>query len=105
MQIQTEVGPLGLDFDAAKFKTKAGAAKALYKALCKLAKAMGQDPDIEVSLYTPEQSFARGYTTGWQVQWEAGPYQWAIGASFQVANHKAGWYTEPYYSFDLCFTD
>ena len=106
MEIQTEVGPLGLDFDASKFKTKAGAAKALYKALCKLAKDMGQDSDIEVRLYTPEQSFARGYTTGWQVQWESGPYEWAIGASFQVENYSGGgWYTEPYYSFDLCFTN
>ena len=105
MQIQTEVGPLGLDFDASKYKTKAGAAKALYKVLCKFAKDLGQNPDIEVQLYTPEQSKERGYTSGWQVQWEGGPYQWALGASLQVYNHKAGWYTEPYYSFDLCFTN
>jgi hypothetical protein len=72
MEIQTEVGPLGLDFDASKFKTKAGAAKALYKVLCKFSKDIGQNPDIEVQLYTPEQSKERGCTSGWRIQWEAG---------------------------------
>jgi hypothetical protein len=105
MQIQTEEGTIDLDFDASKYKTKAGAAKGPLQGPVQFARAIGQNPDIEVQLYTPEQSKERGYTSGWQVQWEAGPYQWAIGASFQVANYKAGWFTEPYYSFDLCFTD
>ena len=103
--IEIAVGNIFLDFDASKYKTKAGAAKALYKVLCSFARAIGQNPDIEVQLYTPEQSKERGCTSGWRIQWEAGPYQWAIGASLQVANHKAGWHTTSYHSFDLCFTD
>ena len=106
MKIGTEVGPIEIDFDPKKYKTKAGAAKALYKALCKLSKDFGQNPDYEVQLYSPEQSKERGYTSGWQVVWESGPFEWAITASFYVQNYSnGGWYTEPYYSFDLCFTD
>lgn len=94
---------LQLDFDPSQHTTQAGAAKALYKALCKLEREIGGNPDTEVHIYSPEQSKERGYTTGWQVVWESGPYQWAIAASTAICNHEAGWYTEPYYSFDLCF--
>ena len=38
MKIQTEVGSMEINFDPKKYKTKAGAAKAFHKALCKFAK-------------------------------------------------------------------
>jgi hypothetical protein len=38
IKLQTEVGPIEIGFDPTKYKTKAGAAKAFYKALCKFAK-------------------------------------------------------------------
>ena len=40
------------------------------------------------------------------VSWESGPYQWAVGASLTfMMNDEAGWFTEPYYSFDLYFVE
>jgi hypothetical protein len=36
--------------------------------------------------------------------WEAGPYEWAIVASLTFMMGKR-WFTEPYYSFDLCFEE
>ena len=106
MKIETEVGPIEIGFDPKKYKTKAGAAKAFHKALCKFCKEVyGQNPDIEIFIDSPEESQARGYGKNWRVCWEGGPYEWSIGASMQVQNYfKGGWYTEPYYSFDLCFT-
>jgi len=93
-----------LDFDPGKYKTCAGAAKALYKALCKRAKAEGMDPDVEVKIYTPKETleWGMGYAC-WRVVWEAGPFEWAIGASFAITGPWG--YTEPHYSFDLCFVE
>lgn len=96
-----KIGEFEIDFDAKKYATAGDAAKALYKELCKLADKVGQNSDIEVRIYSPKESKQRGYCTGWQVVWEAGPFEWAIAASFEISNDK--WYTEPYYSFDLCF--
>jgi hypothetical protein len=36
------------------------------------------------------------------VAYEAGDYQWAIGASFALCD-ALGKVVEPYYGFDLCF--
>ena len=93
--------------DLSSHKTKAGAAKALYNHLCKCAKAEGQNPDMEVIIKTPEEAKTHGVGNCWWVSWEAGPYQWAIGFSLggRGSNFEAGWYTEPYYGFDLCFTE
>lgn len=93
-----------IDFSPELYKTKANAAKALYKALRKLAKESGQNPDIEVSLLTPYESLQRGTGNNWRVTWDAGPYEWAIAACELVSNYPH-WYTEPYYSCDLCFAD
>ena len=88
-----------IDYDPGKYKTVAGAAKGLYQALCKKAKAIGQNPDIEVCIWTPEENEAYGMGKCWRVAWEAGPYQWAINAEVD-----GPWgYAEPHYSFDLCF--
>ena len=91
-----------IDFTPTDYKTPANAAKALYKEICKAAKSIGQNPDIEVALLNPEQSAKMGTGKNWRVVWEAGLYQWAIGFSFQCHN-SPHWYTEPYYSFDVCF--
>jgi hypothetical protein len=91
-----------LDYDPAAYKTKAAAAKALYKALVKLAKSWGQS-EKEVFITSPEESSQGGFGNCWRVCWEAGPYEWAISASFQITGPWG--YTEPYYSFDLCFTE
>lgn len=105
MNIETDFGPIKIDFDPKKYKTKASAAKAFHKALCKFCKEVyGQNTDIEVFIDTPEESQERGYGKNWRVCWESGPYEWAIGVSMQLHNCSSGWYTEPHYSFDLCFT-
>lgn len=90
-------------FDPAKYKTKSGAAKAFHKALCKMCRDWGLNPDIEIFIDTPEQSEARGYGRNWRVCWESGPFEWGIHASIQM---RGPWgYCEPYHSFDLCFTE
>ncbi len=92
-----------LDYDPKMYKTCAAAAKGLYKALCKRAAAEGQKPEMEVAIWTPEENFKRDGTKAWRVSWEAGPYEWAIGASVEITGPWG--YTEPYYSFDLEFVE
>lgn len=58
-----------------------GAAKRLYRYLRKLSVERGQNPDIEVSLLTPEQSEEHGYGRCWRVMWESGPFEWAVALS------------------------
>ena len=99
-----EEGTMVIDWNPEKYKTKAGAAKGLYKALCKWAKNVGMKPEIEVCIYTPEQTEARGYGKFWCVAFEAGPWEWAVHVSLQMPRCKWG-YCEPYYRFDLHFTD
>jgi hypothetical protein len=104
MKIHTEYGSIELDFEPGSYKTPAGAAKALYRALIKLNMEWGASEASakkEVALFSPEESSARGYGEFWRVMWESGPYEWAIGASFDIRSD--GWFTEPYYSFDLGF--
>jgi len=104
MRIKTyDDGEFELDFNPNQYKSRSGAAKALYKALCKVAASWGMTPEIEVRIFSPADSKAMGYGENWRVCWESGPYEWAIPASFAITNDKEGWYTEPYYSFDLCF--
>jgi hypothetical protein len=93
---------LTIDYDPKRYKTKAAAAKALHKALTKLELELGGN-ESEVIIQTPKESEAGGYGKNWRVIWESGIYEWAIAA--EIHNYKAGWYTEPYYSFDLCFTN
>ena len=87
---------------ASKYTSQAGAAKALYKVLVEYAQSCGMDPSMEVSIRSPKENLAFGFQECWYVGFEAGDYQWAIGASFTLSNNH--WYTEPYYSFDLNFT-
>ena len=99
-----EEGTMVIDWNPEKYKTKAGAAKGLYKALCKWCKDVGMTPEIEVHISTPEQNEARGYGRLWCVGLEAGPYEWAVHASLQMPFCKWG-FCEPYYSFDLQFVE
>jgi hypothetical protein len=99
------------------------AAKKLYELVCELARDMGQEPEIECHLNSPERSVELGYGRCWQVSWEAGPYQWGIALSmsdgFPLSDYGSGmdssipvkhldndkWFLEPYYSFDVCFAE
>ena len=88
---------------AETYTDKADAAKALHRVLCDYATKCGMDPDMEVTIRSPEENESFGQHPCWYVSFEAGDYQWAIGSSFTLSNEH--WYTEPYYSFDLEFTD
>lgn len=90
---------IDFNFDPSKYKTAGGAAKAFHRAVREVAKSYDQNPDIEVQIWKPGQDGNRA----WRVAWEAGPFEWAIAAS----EHMRGeWgYTEPHYSFDLCFAN
>ena len=94
--------PITIDYDPKEYKTAQGAAKGLHKALVKLAKSLGQRSS-EVAIQTPDQSERSCGTKAWRVIWEAGPYHWAVEASFEISGPWG--YTEPYYSFDLCFVN
>lgn len=95
-----------IDFDPREYNTPEAAAKAFYQALKPVVELYGQDPASELCLRTPEQSARQGYQRNWCVSWEAGPYEWGIVASMEfMFNREAGWFTEPYYSFDLHFTE
>lgn len=103
--IRTDEGTLTLDFDPAAHKTAEAAAKALYEALLPKVRAAGQTPDYELAIRTPDETprYLVGGYRAWWVVWEAGPFDWAINASFRL--HRPEWWTEPYYGFDLLFYD
>jgi hypothetical protein len=93
--------------DLTKFKTKAAAAKAAYEHLRKLCAAEGENPDIEVAIYSPEESRKRGYTSGWQVTWECGPHMWGLGWTLagMARAEDWSWFCETHWGFDLCFVE
>jgi hypothetical protein len=82
-----------LDYDPKVYSTKEEAAMGLYVALRKAAKEYGQNPDSEVHISKDCL----------HVSWEAGPYDLAIPASFEITGPWG--FTEPYYGFDLTFTE
>ena len=103
-------------------KTPAGAANALHRFLRRKAREIGQNPDIEIQIWSPEESRRRTGWKCWQVCWEAGPFEWAVhlaggasmfagdGAPFpsesvrpQVDLQSEHWYVEPGWSFSMCF--
>jgi hypothetical protein len=85
-----------------KTMTAEQAAKAVYAELCKIAADEGCKPDIEVFIRAPGEPRHFADETCWCVAYEAGEYQWAIGASGALCD-ALGKIVEPYYSFDLCF--
>ncbi len=88
---------------AETYTDKADAAKAVHRVLCDYVTELGLKPDVEVTIRSPEENKRFGHHPCWYVGFEAGDYGWAIGSSFILANDH--WYTEPFYSFDLEFTD
>lgn len=91
-----------LDYDPKSYTNQRDAAFGLYDALCRVSRAHGQNPDIEVAIQSAHESQNNGFGHNWRVIWESGPFEWAIALSFQVTGPWG--FTEPYYSFDLCFT-
>ena len=79
-------------------------AHAVYRICCEAAKAWGMKPEIEVAIRAPGEARHHGDTSCWSVCFEAGPYQWAIAASMNTPS-GCNVLAEPYYSFDLCFSD
>lgn len=91
-------------FEPTKYKTAAGMAKALHKAISELCVEWGAKPEIETFIRSPQESRLKGGPNAWHVSWEGGPYQWAVLLSMSeqmFANRKV--LAEPQYSFDLCF--
>ena len=84
-----------------KYKSKAGAAKAVYRVLRKICTQAGMDPNCEVGISPPKWNEEQGYSKAWSVSFEAGDYDWAIPTSFVLSGKN--WYTEPYHGFDLFF--
>lgn len=80
------------------------AARATYDICCKAADSWGMKPEIEVSIRKPGEPRHHNDTGCWSVAFEAGPYEWAIAASLNVST-KSKVLAEPYYSFDLTFTN
>lgn len=106
--------------DLSKYKTPAGAAKALYKYLLNLANEMGYNGEREVIIRSPAKSKAMGYSEAWMVSWESGPFEWAVPVSLgssmyagefgygatdgpEIFAFSENWFVEPWYSFDLYF--
>lgn len=79
-------------------------AKAAYAVVREMSAEIGQKPDIETFIKTPEEShnFFGGTPGIWIVCWESGPYMWGINASMEVTV-TSGKLCEPHYGFDLCF--
>ena len=94
-----------MSFDAAQYKSCAGAAKALHAKLYELAELEGQKSEKEVCIYNPVQNELRGYPRRWSVSWEAGPYEWAVYLSLEGAMRGPWGYGQPHYSFDMFFVD
>ena len=78
------------------------AAKACHALLKRVAKAAGQDPDVETFIRAPGQPRHYADAQCWCVAWEAGPHDWAIPASM-VITRRSGRLAEAYYGFDLMF--
>lgn len=77
-------------------------AKVVYEVVRKFAGDVGMKPDIECDYVEPGAQKHIPAQNGWTVVFEAGPYDWAIEASFLVIS-RTGVSCEPYYGFDLTF--
>ncbi len=77
-------------------------ARAVYGVVREFATEIGMDADIETAFKEPGEQVHIPSADGWTVVFEAGPYDWAIAASFAVLE-IAGVSCEPYHGFDLTF--
>lgn len=90
----------------AEFKTVEDAAKAAYAAACEDCRDERLNPDMEVALWSPEEARDKGFTNGWHLIWESGPYMWGVGTSMQTAAAHPPWgFCETYWGCDLIFND
>jgi hypothetical protein len=85
-------------------ETPEDAAKATFDLCCKAAEAWGMKPSIECSIKKPGEPRHHSDESCWCVTFEAGPYEWGVTASLSVST-KGKVLAEPYYSFDLCFSE
>lgn len=109
--------------DLSQEETAEEAAKALHSWLQDYAEELGHSRE-SVVLYSPEEAAPkRDGHAAWTVAWEGGPYEWATaltagesmlrrelgeyGGTPQVTGfyNEGSWIAEPFYSFDLQFTD
>lgn len=95
---------LPIEYDPTDHLTAEDAAKALYEALKPVVAAYGQNPERELFIFDPDTAAGREYGRTWVVTWEAGPFEWGTVASAWMDNAPK-WYTEPHFSFDLCFQE
>jgi hypothetical protein len=94
-------------FDPEAYRTHEEAARALREALIDYAVTTEgfSRPlaESEISVWAPARTKQYSGCEQWCVVWESGPYQWAVSLSMQL---RGPWgFCEPYYSFDLHFTD
>lgn len=75
-----------------------------FEVCCKAAEAWGMNPGIEVGIKKPGEPRHHSDEGCWCVTFEAGPYEWAVTASLSI-DTKGKVLAEPYYSFDLCFSE
>jgi hypothetical protein len=87
-----------------KAATPAQAALDTYEVCCKAAESWGMNPLIEVGIKKPGEPRHFDDDSCYAVVFEAGPYEWAVAASLNV-DTSSKVLAEPYYSFDLCFTE
>lgn len=87
-----------------KAKSCEAAALNVYEQCCKYAETVGMNPALEVGIKKPGEPRCHSDTGCWYVNFEAGPYEWAVAASLSV-DTKGKVLAEPYYSFDLCFSE
>lgn len=111
-EILESVGTL----DFSQYKTAAGAAKALYRALRVAAAMYGLNPRY-VRIYKPSERQGDS-GDGWWVVWEECPtgrwansfcgyYEAKLVPGLEIEGHHdaTNWFAEPYWGFDLIFWD
>lgn len=87
------------------------AANMLKKAIDKMARAVGQDPEWETLIKTYDKFVDSGNDKSIVVGWEAGPFDWGVsyslGAypnSYSFDSNIQDWYLECHYGIDVIFT-
>ena len=91
--------------DLSGYKQAKSAAKATRKKLAEIAKSIGQDPEIEMTLREEDGSYV--------LYWEGGPYNWAfdvggtdnslVGMKFTGSLDNDDMWIEPKTSYALTF--
>jgi hypothetical protein len=94
-------------YDLSKYKTAAGVAKALHKALVEIASVEGRSWMAEhIHLRTPKDTdlVMDEYCEGrWHISWEGGPYEWAINILDGIYTAEVGAPLGPRFVFPAGF--